>query len=198
MTNPQFPDHFGMREVVRPGATASKAGPDMLQRVAALEQGALGRPGPEIANGCVITSDITQVGGVKWQMGIGTQAGYGALTTDSTAGDAISFAVTGDGVTPVLIKARFGVGTTSAATTIGIRIRDGSGGGGAQYAYWQQPLAGAGSIYTDDIECVIPAWSGSKTFYLRMDGSGTVTMYGASVLRCWMRAVWAPGYTATS
>lgn len=67
MTNPQFPDHFGMREVVRPGATASKAGPDMLQRVAALEQGALGRPGPEIANGCVITSDTLQTGGVKWR-----------------------------------------------------------------------------------------------------------------------------------
>lgn len=66
MTNPQFPDPLGMREVVRPGATASKAGPDMLQRVAALEQGALGRPGPEIANGSVITSDTSQTGGVGW------------------------------------------------------------------------------------------------------------------------------------
>lgn len=69
MTNPQFPDPLGMREVVRPGATASKAGPDMLQRVAALEQGALGRPGPEIANGCTITSDTSQTGGVKWKPG---------------------------------------------------------------------------------------------------------------------------------
>lgn len=86
MTNPQFPDHFGMREVVRPGATASKAGPDMLQRVAALEQGALGRPGPEIANGSVITSDTSQTGGVDWKPGLAvSNSGSGAHTTANTS-----------------------------------------------------------------------------------------------------------------
>lgn len=92
MTNPQFPDQLGMREVVRPGATASKAGPDMLQRVAALEQGALGRPGPEIANGCTITSDTTQTGGVKWEANGGSYtaalylANSGAPTHTSNGG----------------------------------------------------------------------------------------------------------------
>jgi len=38
MSNPQFPDPFGVREPLRPGAAASKSGLDVEGRVAALEQ----------------------------------------------------------------------------------------------------------------------------------------------------------------
>jgi len=64
---PQFPDPLGVREVVRPGATAHKAGLDLVRRVAALEQGALGRPGPGVPNGSGIISDTTQTGGARWE-----------------------------------------------------------------------------------------------------------------------------------
>jgi hypothetical protein len=40
---PQFPDPLGFREVERPGATAHKAGRDLIRRVDALEQGAASR-----------------------------------------------------------------------------------------------------------------------------------------------------------
>lgn len=92
MTNPQFPDRLGSREVVRPGATASKAGPDMLQRVAALEQGALARPGPDVVNGSVITSDTGSTGGITWKQGPGSYvagmyaANSGAPTHTSAGG----------------------------------------------------------------------------------------------------------------
>ncbi len=122
MTNPQFPDHFGMREVVRPGATASKAGPDMLQRVAALEQGALGRPGPEIANGCTITSDMSQPGGVAWEKRRKTQQTYtGSTNTGPIAAGAASGAFlaaptfAADGTSTYLIEwGCTGVGWVSA------------------------------------------------------------------------------------
>lgn len=63
---PQFPDPMGVREVVRPGATAHKAGMDSLRRIQALEQGAAGRPGPGVSNGSVLTSDTSQTGGNRW------------------------------------------------------------------------------------------------------------------------------------
>jgi hypothetical protein len=67
MSQPQFPDPTGARELLRPGATAHKAGLSIEERVKALEMGAAGRPGPGVSNGSVITSDTTQTGGVKWQ-----------------------------------------------------------------------------------------------------------------------------------
>lgn len=66
---------MGVREVIRPGSTAHKAGPDALRRLQNLEQGAAGRPGPGVANGSVLTSDITQPGGARWDRR-GSQAGY--------------------------------------------------------------------------------------------------------------------------
>lgn len=63
---PQFPDPIGLREVYRPGATQHKAGPDLPRKVLALEQAALSRPGPGVANGSTITSDTSQTGGVTW------------------------------------------------------------------------------------------------------------------------------------
>jgi hypothetical protein len=66
MSRPQFPDPLGRRELNVPGATAHKAGLTLEDRVKALEQGAAGRPGPDVSNGSVITSDTTQTGGVKW------------------------------------------------------------------------------------------------------------------------------------
>lgn len=66
MSRPQFPDPMGVREVVRPGATAHKSGADSLRRIQNLEQGAAARPGPGVTSGSVLTSDTTQTGGVKW------------------------------------------------------------------------------------------------------------------------------------
>jgi hypothetical protein len=66
MSRPQFPDPLGRRELNVPGATAHKAGLTLEDRVKALEQGAAGRPGPDVSNGSVITSDTTQTGGVGW------------------------------------------------------------------------------------------------------------------------------------
>lgn len=114
MTNPQFPDQLGMREVVRPGATASKAGPDMLQRVAALEQGALGRPGPEIANGCTITSDTSQTGGVKWKPGSGELACSMRNSSGTCAATANWIAITTQ-----TNEYDYNVGTAQADTTNG-------------------------------------------------------------------------------
>jgi len=47
---PQFPDPLATREIVRPGGQAHKAGLDIPRRIAALEQGAIGRAhlGPPI------------------------------------------------------------------------------------------------------------------------------------------------------
>ena len=46
MSNPRFPDPFGRRELLEPGATASGGGLSLEQRVAALEQGAAGKSRP--------------------------------------------------------------------------------------------------------------------------------------------------------
>jgi hypothetical protein len=72
MSQPQFPDPLGRRELLSPGATAHKAGLSLEDRVKALEQGALGRPGPGVTTGSVPTSDTTQTGGVKWSPWLST------------------------------------------------------------------------------------------------------------------------------
>jgi hypothetical protein len=82
---------------------------DLVRRVAALEQGALGRPGPGVSNGSVITSDTSQAGGAKWASrarhvlvatgqtfasGLTTTSqvvGPGALRAESGCGDAMFF-----------------------------------------------------------------------------------------------------------
>lgn len=46
MSNPRFPDPFGRRELLEPGATASGGGLSLEQRVAALEQGAASKTRP--------------------------------------------------------------------------------------------------------------------------------------------------------
>jgi hypothetical protein len=62
---------------------------DLVRRVAALEQGALGRPGPGVSNGSVITSDTSQTGGARWgfpamHSGIATHRANGATALAST------------------------------------------------------------------------------------------------------------------
>lgn len=150
------------------------------------------------AEGYGLVSAPADTAGVKWQPVMFSQVsgGYAQLSTDSgSSGDKISFSITGDNATPILIKARFAVGV-NAATTITVRVRDGAGGTGTQYGYWQQPNTTSGSIYVDEMECLIGAFPGAKTIYLNLGAStGTPTMYGASALRCWVRAVWAPGYS---
>jgi hypothetical protein len=42
------------------------AGPTLEERIAALEQGALARPGPNVPLGSTISSDTSQAGGVGW------------------------------------------------------------------------------------------------------------------------------------
>lgn len=59
-------DPLGIRQPLEPGALQHVAGLSLEQRVAELERGALGRPGPGVSNGSFITSDTTQTGGVKW------------------------------------------------------------------------------------------------------------------------------------
>ena len=88
---PQFPDPLGFREVDRPGATAHKAGMDLVRRVAALEQGALGRPGPGVADGSVPTANASQAGGVAWKNPfaefptvVDSRAANAVLTTTTT------------------------------------------------------------------------------------------------------------------
>ncbi len=46
MSNPRFPDPFGRRELLEPGATSSGGGLSLEQRVAALEQGAASKTRP--------------------------------------------------------------------------------------------------------------------------------------------------------
>jgi hypothetical protein len=63
---PVFPDPLGVREVVRPGATAHKAGLDVVRRLQALEQGALGRPGPGVVDGSVPVAVAAAQGRAEW------------------------------------------------------------------------------------------------------------------------------------
>ena len=65
---PQFPtpDWYGAQPL-RPGGAAHKAGPTMEQRLEALERGEMGRPGPGVVDGCVVTSSAAAQGGAKWQ-----------------------------------------------------------------------------------------------------------------------------------
>lgn len=67
MSNPRFPDPFGRRELLEPGATASGGGLSLEQRVAALEMGASARPGPNVADGSVKTADSGTVGKEVWR-----------------------------------------------------------------------------------------------------------------------------------
>jgi hypothetical protein len=66
MSQPQFPDPMGRRELVNPGATAHKAGLSLEDRVKALEQGAAGRPGPGVVDGSLLVADAASTGRAKW------------------------------------------------------------------------------------------------------------------------------------
>lgn len=63
---PQFPDPFGIRQPLRPGATTHRAGLTLEQRIQALEQGALGRPGAVIANTAIPITNSAAFGRVNW------------------------------------------------------------------------------------------------------------------------------------
>jgi hypothetical protein len=67
MSMPQFPDPLNRRELVNPGATAHKAGLSLEDRVKALEQGALGRPGPGVVAGSVPVADTAATGNTRWE-----------------------------------------------------------------------------------------------------------------------------------
>ncbi len=66
MSNPRFPDPFGRRELLEPGATASGGGLSLEQRIAALEQGAAARPGPGVTDGSLLVSDDALTGRCSW------------------------------------------------------------------------------------------------------------------------------------
>jgi hypothetical protein len=66
MSKPVFPDPIGRRELLNPGAVAHKAGLSLEERVKALEQAALSRPGPGITEGSVPVTDFAGVGNVQW------------------------------------------------------------------------------------------------------------------------------------
>jgi hypothetical protein len=106
---PQFPDPLGVREVVRPGATAHKAGLDLVRRVAALEQGALGRPGPGVAAGSTVISDTTQAGGVGWKQPppllVANASGSLAATGAGTFWLSADMTASWDGGTPRIVGA---------------------------------------------------------------------------------------------
>lgn len=63
---PQFPDVLGLREAVRPGATTHKAGLSVEQRLQALEQGAMGVPGPGVVDGSIPAALASAHGNVTW------------------------------------------------------------------------------------------------------------------------------------
>ncbi len=59
---------MGLREPLQPGALASRAGFTLEERVAMLERGSAGRPGPGVSNGSALASDSSQIGGMKWAL----------------------------------------------------------------------------------------------------------------------------------
>lgn len=129
---PQFPDRLGIRRPLEPGALASLAGPSLEERIANLERGALGRPGPGVSDGSVITSDTSQVGGVKWgarsRRTLAAQAcafvggsltttaqvitDAGVLRATSGCGDAVLFRYTASEWTVGGVVATFGLDST--------------------------------------------------------------------------------------
>lgn len=64
---PQFPiPGWVGAQPLRPGASASRAGLSLEQRVAALEAGALGRPGPGVNDGARFVADDSAQGNGLW------------------------------------------------------------------------------------------------------------------------------------
>jgi len=94
---PVFPDPLGVREVVRPGATAHKAGLDVVRRLQALEQGALGRPGPGVVDGSVPVASAAAQGRAVWTANPlhAVQTFNGGGTISATAGELVVITAAG-------------------------------------------------------------------------------------------------------
>lgn len=79
MSNPRFPDPFGRRELLEPGATASGGGLSLEQRVAALEQGAASKTRPILYYAAMyLSTATTHTSSGNWQS-VGSVSG--AFTT---------------------------------------------------------------------------------------------------------------------
>lgn len=82
-SRPQFPhDPLGLRKPLQPGALTHVAGLTLEERIAELERGALGRPGPGVSDGSVITSDTSQTGGVAWTKAANTAVTFASGWAD--------------------------------------------------------------------------------------------------------------------
>lgn len=197
---PQFPiPSYVGAQPLRPGGAAHKAGLSLEQRIEALERGALGRPGPGVVDGCTITSDIASQGRAKWVPTGQVSGGYDESTADvAGAGDKLSITVTGNNATPMFVMASVHTGSSSGALTVNrAAIRDGAGGTGTVYdnALFTQHAAGYGGDLI--LFGAVPAFSGSKTFYLNISSTGAgLTAYG-TVRPTTLRAIWAPGFEAS-
>jgi len=99
------------------------------------------------------------------------------------AGDLPSLTVIGDGVGTYLVEywATAMCSSGPAATLVYVQIFDAAGGGGTCYTSAYAHTIGAGTDHLCYCKAYIPAWTGSKTLYPRLnDSAGTPTLAAAA------------------
>lgn len=119
--------------------------------------------------------------------------GYVEGTSDSAgAGDKLTLPVIGDGVTPVVVSGQLVASSSGAAgTTIQPMIRDAAAGAGTLYYRRIVTSPAVSYLMNCDVGARVPAFSGSKTFYLYLDNSaGTPTAHGNSTNTRTLYARW--------
>lgn len=138
-------------------------------------------------------------GGVAWSAHSGREVpgGYGQVTSPkATAGDVTSITVVGDGVTAMFVEGFSGAVSSNGAagTATRLSIWDGAGGTGTQYALSEFHAGGVSYEGTPAPKARVPAFPGSRTFYLYLStAAGTPNAYAAANCPAFLRATWAAG-----
>lgn len=114
-------------------------------------------------------------------------------SASSGNGDKMDITVSGDGSTVMSIWVQGHVSHASGAA-VSVEIRDAAGGGGTRYYSISVPCTTASASYPFSFTVPIAAFSGSRTFYMRIVSTGTPSLDVPASGPAYMRAIWTPGY----
>lgn len=102
-------------------------------------------------------------------------------TQITVAGDALSFDIVGDGVSPLSLTGWTYIAAQEAGREAKILVRDGAGGAGVVYGYAVSTSPASNNGYGVPILAPLPAWVGKRTLYYHLSANvGLPALYGGS------------------